>query len=252
MEIFLNTPDVSTSVNEHKKIQFLQNGFIRLDNILDEEERLRLLEIYDQLFDSTNSINKKQLGGKDAKGRPTLPQILMPSRQVPELLKTRCFSRVQSVAKYILGDAAEFRNDHMILKPAGYGVATPWHQDQSYHDPSFRYTTINFWMPLEDATVENGCMHFVPQSHQGPVLPHTYLIPGDKKSAMVATDQEYWQSNSVPVTCPKGSVTLHHSYMLHYAGPNITRQARRAYIMVFALPPVKLEKPWVFPWKQEV
>src|SRR5690606_32441893 len=104
----------------------------------------------------------------------------------------------------------------------------------SYHNPAFHYHNINFWLPLDGATVEGGCMHFVRISHRGPILPHEYLVPGDRQSAMVAQDQGYWSANGTPVPCPRGSCTMHHSYMLHYAGASTTSQPRRAYIIVFA------------------
>jgi len=233
-------------VSEKDRLFFTDQGYLRLDGLLEEEERLWLLGLYDELFEKTD---RKQLGGIDDEGRETLPQVLGPSKKVPELLETKFHARMATAARMLLGEEASYQSDHMILKPAGYGVATPWHQDQAYHDPRFRYRNVNFWMPLEDATIENGCMQYVPESHQGPVLPHTWLVPGDRKSAMVATDQEYWQANSVAVPCPAGSATLHHSYLMHHAGPNRTDRPRRAYIAVFSLPRTERERPWVFPWK---
>ncbi len=137
----------------------------------------------------------------------------------------------------------------MILKPAGYGIATPWHQDQAYHDPTQHYRNINFWLPLDGATVEGGCMHFVPGSHRAPVLPHQHLQPDDPQTALVAQDQDYWSLNGVPVPCPVGSCSLHHSYMLHYAGSNRTQLPRRAYIVVFGCPPTPARRPWRLPWR---
>lgn len=248
METTVAPTDVSSIIDETKRDLFLDQGFIRLDHVIEEDERQWLLGLYDELFDSNG---RKQLGGVDEQGRETLPQILGPHQKVPELFETRYHQRIAAIAESLLGETPDQVGTHMILKPANYGVATPWHQDQAYHPSHLNYRNINFWLPLEEATVENGCMQFVPDTHKGPVLPHTWLVPGDKTSAMVAVAQDYWQANAVAVPCPAGSVTLHHSYMMHSAGPNRTDQPRRAYITVFKAKATRRERPWVFPWMNQ-
>lgn len=231
--------------------RFLRDGFMRLDNVIDDDEIARLGEIYDKLFadDSLGESYRKDLGGGDDDGRKTLPQILMPSKTFPELLEMKYVQRVREFAAHIFGQDVRKFGEHMILKPAGYGVETPWHQDQSYHPPDKLYRTVNFWLPLDGATVEGGCMHFVRGSHRGVVVPHEFLVPGDQDSAMVAQDQNYWSLNGTPVPCPRRSCTLHHSYCMHYAGPNTSDLDRRAFIIVFGLEPEPLEQPYVFPWR---
>ncbi len=241
------TPSIPNlpTITETDKARFFEDGFLCVPGILDEEERPWLLGLYDQLF---STADRKQLGGLDAQGRETLPQIFRPSERVPELRESRLFARATALARFLFGEEVYFKGENMILKPAGFGVATPWHQDQAYHPPDQHHRTVNIWIPMEDATVENGCMQFIRGSHRGPVLPHTWLVEGDRKSAMVAIGQEYWSANATAVPCPAGSCTLHHSYMMHFAGPNLTDRPRRAYILVFALPSQKLEQPWIFPW----
>lgn len=234
-------------VSETEKRQFLANGFIRLNNVIPEDELNWYRARYDSLFDDPSKI--KQLAGKDEQGRAALPQILAPSKAMPEFLEQPYLSRLEAIAKFILGPEAKFRNDHMILKPAGHGAPTPWHQDQAYHTPDTYTTSINFWLPLEGATVAGGTMQYVRHSHRGTMLPHRYLIPGDSQSALVADNQDYWMENADALDCPAGSVLLHHSYCLHYAGPNRTNVPRRAYIAVFATPARPLDRPFHLPWQ---
>lgn len=51
-----------------------------------------------------------------------------------------------------------------IYKNPGVGGEVTSHQDGTYlySDPP---TTIGFWIALEDATVENGCLKFIRASH---------------------------------------------------------------------------------------
>ena len=245
------TLDEVSGIAPAQREEFLEDGFLRMDGVIDDPELAQLREIYDQCFstEADGTVNRKALGGTDKQGRQTLPQALAPSKTFPQLRELRYYRRIEQIARDVFQRDVVLRGDHMILKPAGYGIATPWHQDQAYHNPNFHYRNINFWLPLDGATIESGCMQFVRGSHRGPILPHEYLDPNDKQTALVAQDQAYWTANGTPVPCPRGSCTLHHSYMLHYAGPNTTDQPRRAYIVVFGIPPEPLTHPWKLPWQ---
>jgi Phytanoyl-CoA dioxygenase (PhyH) len=225
---FLNPEAIAT---------FHEQGFLRVDGILSGPERKLLGEVYDRAFDpgyQNPDLDRKNLGGTVA-GRQILPQVLNPSAVFPDLRVAPFQARLLALARTLLGGDVVRYNDHMILKPGGYGAATPWHQDQAYHPPTHRYRNVNVWMPLEDASLQNGCLHFVPGSHRSVVLPH-HVVETAQGTALCALGQEYWNLNSVAVPCPAGSATLHHSYMLHYAGPNPTPVPRRAYIVVFRAP----------------
>lgn len=52
----------------------------------------------------------------------------------------------------------------------------PWHQDSAYCDPYCdRELILTVWLPLVDATRENGCMWVLPKVHKGDVLPHRQI-----------------------------------------------------------------------------
>jgi ectoine hydroxylase-related dioxygenase (phytanoyl-CoA dioxygenase family) len=178
-----------------------------------------------------------------------MPQILSPHTTHPKLLQTTYFQRATELARVLLGENAELRTSHMILKPAGSKRDTPWHQDQSYHSPKFFYKNVNFWLPLDGASVDDGCMWFVPRTHAGMVFPHEQV--GGDATATVALNADYWHQNGVPVPLPRGSVSAHHSYCMHYAGPNRSLRPRRAWILVFATEPRPLEEALVLPWQAD-
>ena len=49
----------------------------------------------------------------------------------------------------------------------------PWHQDLGYLQPDASDTLmVNFWIPLVDATRENGCMEIIAGSHRAPLIDH--------------------------------------------------------------------------------
>ncbi|MDA0321803.1 MAG: phytanoyl-CoA dioxygenase family protein [Verrucomicrobia bacterium] len=49
----------------------------------------------------------------------------------------------------------------------------PWHQDSGYTMAHCdRYLVVTCWIPLVDATIENGCLYVVPGVHKGGVFDH--------------------------------------------------------------------------------
>ena len=132
--------------------------------------------------------------------------------------------------------------DHAIYKAPLNQRETPWHQDQAYTGHDRPLKTIHFWVPLQDATVANGCMEFVPGSHRHGLLQHARHLNGHVLSAQIAKDSRV-------VTCPLtvGGFTIHSPLTLHHTGPNTTATIRRAWILHFG-PWGRASKfsPWIF------
>jgi ectoine hydroxylase-related dioxygenase (phytanoyl-CoA dioxygenase family) len=155
-----------------------------------------------------------------------------------------------AVARALLGQNATGGIAHAIYKPAGVGAPTPWHQDEAYWNPSLHYQSISIWMPLQEATVENGCLWFVPGSHQWDVLPHQSIGGDTRIHGLELLNAEAHTQNAVACPLPPGGVTVHLSRTAHYAGPNTTAQGRRALIFGYSLPPQPYPEPRRFPWNE--
>jgi len=68
----------------------------------------------------------------------------------------------------LMGDEPEIFQEMALLKPPG-GVEKPWHQDHAYFDLSITNRIVGVWIALDEATIENGCMHVLPGGHrEGP------------------------------------------------------------------------------------
>jgi ectoine hydroxylase-related dioxygenase (phytanoyl-CoA dioxygenase family) len=233
---------------------FREHGFLRVERVTTDEELAWLAEIYDTLFREERGTFR---GGYfdlarpyDVAGQTVLPQVLYPARKYPELLETTYYRNGRRFAAALLGveNAALESWGHMILKRARVGPETPWHQDESYWDPSKTYRALGMWMPLDDATVESGCLHFIPGSHRRKVEPHRHI--GDDPAVHglhVAPGVD--TSGGVPQPIPAGGATFHHQRTMHYAGPNAIGDDRRACATEFQLPPADAaevaDRPWL-------
>lgn len=232
---------------------FWREGYLQLGPIATAEEISRAATLFDRLFEQRSGRDagdQFDLAGTDQDDRPAaLPQVMHPSKYEPEMAASGWRVAGQAIAAALLGDAAEFLEDHAILKPAGHGAETPWHQDEAYWDPAFEYRALSVWVPLQEATLENGCMQFVPGSHLRDVLPHHSIghdprVHGLEVDAAVIT-------GAVACPLPAGGATVHHCRTLHYAGPNRSAAPRRAYIMTFGTSPQPRSAPRNFPWRDK-
>lgn len=220
--------------------RFHREGFLALDAITTPEDVARIRELLDALFDRFDELPKDlalDLGDvKTHSGKQKTPQINMASRFEPRLRDTLYFRNAESVARQLLGGCVMPSWDHAILKPPHNGSATPWHQDLSYPAHSSGNWDIvrlgcNFWMPLQDASVESGCMQFIPHSHLGNLRPH-HPVGHDPRVHTLETDGVD-ASKAVACPIPAGGCTIHMPKTLHYTAPNDTDEPRRTYILFF-------------------
>lgn len=102
----------------------------------------------------------------------------------------------------------------------------PWHQDLGYLELDASETfMVNFWIPLVDATVENGCMEVIACSHKAPLIDHvTGLGPGRNFKGI--TDEELPDGEQVACPVPLGSVLLIQHKTIHRSVPNYSDHVR--------------------------
>lgn len=235
---------------------FHQHGYLALPRITTDEEVERLRVIYDELFArkaGRDEGNQFDLAGTDSdESEASLPQILQPVKYAPQLAGTLYRSNALRITQQLLGPDAEFKGDHAIFKPAMHGAETPWHQDEAYWNPELEYHEVSFWMPLQEATPENGCMYFIPGSHRLEVLPH-HSINHDPRIHGLEVDANAPVDFSRAVACPlpPGGATIHLSRTLHYTPPNRSQTPRRAYILGCGLPQKPRAAPRRFPWNEQ-
>ncbi|XP_020291155.1 phytanoyl-CoA dioxygenase isoform X2 [Pseudomyrmex gracilis] len=118
-----------------------------------------------------------------------------------------------------------------IYKNPGTGSEVIMHQDASY-----LYTEpvklVGFWIALEDATQENGCLWIAPGSHQSGVH-RRYIRNKDQNSQeLLIYDRAapcYPLSNFRPIPVSKGTCILIHGQVVHFSYPNKSKNSRHAY-----------------------
>ncbi|KAK2146330.1 hypothetical protein NP493_3706g00004 [Ridgeia piscesae] len=106
-----------------------------------------------------------------------------------------------------------------------------------HQDGSFLYTeplkVMGLWLALEDATVDNGCLSFIPGSHKGGLINNLRMIRNkatDGPSCVfTAETPTYDQSKLVPVPVKKGSLIAINGLVVHQSETNTSDRSRHIY-----------------------
>lgn len=140
------------------------------------------------------------------------------------------------VASQLLGDQpVRFWHDQLFCKPAHHGGVVAWHQDYSYWTRTAPMQHLTCWTGLDDATINNGCLYYVPKSHNWGLLDKPELA-GDMDGLMeYLTEEQNLEFKPVPVEMKKGYASFHHPLMVHGSYENKSSYSRRAFVLnVFA------------------
>ena len=114
----------------------------------------------------------------------------------------------------------------VICKQPYIGGEVNAHQDSTflYTEPE---TCTGFWLALEDATVENGCMWAAPGGHKAH-LRQRFVRDGDSMN-MVTLDEAALPECTTPLPAAAGTLVLLHGRLPHLSAPNRSPLSRFAY-----------------------
>jgi len=220
----------------NEQIQFYQNnGFIVIEDFLSPEE----LEHWRKAV--TTAVEERagiKIPGKDiktgeadginedadyfAKVFDQLLNLWQTNEQVKKLMLDQ---RIGKMAAQLAGvDGIRIWHDQALIKRP-WANPTAWHLDTPFWSFSDR-NAISIWVALDNATLENGCLFFIPGSHK--------LTGFDKITIGKNMDGifEIYPGliNTKPVAAPMraGSCSFHNGLTIHGANANMTNGFRRA------------------------
>ncbi len=132
--------------------------------------------------------------------------------------------RLHGALDQLFGIGRTLFQEMALVKPPGIGAAKPWHQDASYfmvRDPAH---VIGTWIALDAATLDNGCMQFIPRSQLEGAAPHeqeslaSCFIPPAQRS----------RQRIVAVPMQAGDMVVFHGLIQHFTDDNRSATRRRA------------------------
>ncbi len=131
-------------------------------------------------------------------------------------------------AAQLLDGPVRFWHDQLFCKPARHGGVVAWHQDYSYWTRTTPMAHLTCWIALDDSTIDNGCLYYVPGSHRWNLLPVAGLTGNMDEIRTVLTAEQNEQFLPVPYEVRRGECVFHHPLMVHGSYENRTDRQRRA------------------------
>lgn len=130
--------------------------------------------------------------------------------------------KVKMCLEGVLGKNPLSFQEMALIKPPLIGDERAWHQDDSYFAVKPLEAVAGIWIAVDQATVENGCMHVIPGDHKrGPIL--------QTKAVGCQIPKERLELNrAVPVTLRPGGMMIFSGLLPHYTPKNTSPHRRRA------------------------
>ena len=130
--------------------------------------------------------------------------------------------RVAGFISQLIGEEAILKAEMALSKPPFIGSEKPWHQDNAYFNWLPLEKVATAWLALDDATVENGCMHVLPGGHKLGALRHHHTIDCEIFPDRID------RSQALPVPLKAGGAMFFSAMLPHQTPPNSTAERRRA------------------------
>ena len=228
---------MKTTVTAEEIAHYRDQGYVIIDQFLSADE---LATFTAAIMDTVQQMGRRKLVGDgnkeyqyDKEGHTDytfLQRInLWKSDQTvagvlrsPEVGKMLC--ELASV------DSVRIWHDQTLQK-LPWANPTSWHLDGpnwSFHSRD----VLSIWIALDDATIKNGCMYFVPGSHKSAQFEKNAEF-GTQVGALFDVYPEWRELEAVPIELKAGSASIHNGMIAHGAGPNMTPKPRRAMVCIY-------------------
>jgi phytanoyl-CoA hydroxylase len=217
---------VRTTVTEEEIERYRRDGFLLMPDFLTPGELEAWREVVEQAL---HRRLERDDGLSNADGddyyRRVFTQVSGLTRLDPRMAELLVNPRLGEVAGRLAGvDGVRLWNDQALFKPP-YGNPTAFHLDAPYW--SFEDgRAITIWVALDEATLENGCLWYLPGSHKSARFDAIDI--GSNLGGIFETYPEWRSIESVPAVLPAGGAVWHAGLIAHGAGANMTPRGRRA------------------------
>ncbi|HEX6180041.1 MAG TPA: phytanoyl-CoA dioxygenase family protein [Chitinophagaceae bacterium] len=133
--------------------------------------------------------------------------------------------RIGKMAAQLSGaDGIRIWHDQALIKRP-WANPTAWHLDTPFWSFSDK-RALSIWVALDDATLENGCLYFIPGSHK--VTNFDKIVIGRNMDGLFEIYPQLKNSRPVAAPMKAGSCSFHNGLTVHGANANMTNGFRRA------------------------
>jgi phytanoyl-CoA hydroxylase len=225
---------MQTTVTPDQIESYQDNGFLIYRNLLSAEE---LAEFTAAVLDAISSMGKRKIidGPKMEEGDTFYDRVFIQRLnlwQISDTVKRFLHSpELGKMAAQLAGvDGVRIWHDQALIKE-------PFANPSAFHldCPSWPFSSrdaVSIWIALADATVENGCMFFLPGTHKGAEFDRNAAF-GPEMAGLLTVYPEWREIEPVPVALKAGDCSFHNGLLAHGANANMTLTRRSAMTAAF-------------------
>lgn len=217
-----------------------ENGFVRGPKVLNEQQIERLREALERIRSGENPRTGELYEVDEDYIRAPNQNVfhMLGAWMIEEAFHDILFHPKITipVSQVLRTPRVRFWHDQVFYKPAKHPGVVTWHQDYSYWTRSTPARHCTVWIGLDDSTLDNGCVHFVPGSHRWKLLPKVSLTKDMDAVKSVMTAEQLEQFKPVPMLLKAGECSIHDCFTLHGSYGNVSDIPRRAIVLNFMHP----------------
>lgn len=218
-------------ISKELKQKYIDDGFFILDGVIQDEHLEIIRKECDFLIEDQNHQMDKLGTNTLNLSRRNSRYFVFNSYKERKLLGAFIFSELmESLCKATIGDNAYLFWEQFVVKGTDpKGAEFTWHQDSGYVDGVHKQY-VNFWIPLDDVSEENGTVSLLPYSEAGTKekIEHKVLEGSSDRVGY------FGDSPGIPAVCKAGSIVVFSSTTFHRSGANKTNNMRRAWAIQFS------------------
>ena len=217
---------MNTDLTQEQIDFYREKGFVVIDDFLTPEELETWREAVDE---AVANRGQQRILGQESKANEYYDNVFTQRVNLwqdnEKVRKIMLDSRLGKMAATLAGvEGIRIWHDQALIKQP-WGNPTGWHLDNPYWSFHTR-NSITIWVALDDATLENGCLWFLPGTHNLATFDNVGIGPniGD----LFKVYPEWATIKAMPAPMKAGSCSWHNGIIAHAAGANMTPGRRRA------------------------
>jgi len=213
-------------VHEGKSV-FDRNGFAILESFISPDEVVDITDHLDEYIKKTvPTLSANEVLYEDKNAPATLFRLENMGKHDSYFNAILTSPRFMEMAALYLEDEIDVGGMELFAKAPRIGTPTPPHQDGYYfmRNPPVAMT---FWIAIDRADEDNGCLCYVKGSQRMAMRPHNMSNTLGFSQGIIDYNEQDTTLEAKAVINP-GDVIAHHCMVVHRTGANRTDRPRRA------------------------
>ncbi len=225
------------AINAPQVNQFNDDGFLIIDQLVDDATVMALRASFDRLFrgEFETGVTPDEVNWQQGSGDPSLTRQICngwkADREIAKVILREDIGK--AIAE--LGDwpGTRVMIDNVLWKPPGTRPLG-YHQDSAYLDWYSPSDLLSCWIALDDTTAEGGTVEFASGSHKWTHSTAAGEFHGPeqyRKHMEIAASRQGVEPEITYVEVAKGGGSFHHGWTWHGSGHNRATVPRRALVL---------------------